>query len=96
MVTFFNFVAVFGVQGFVVTFYCSILGGVDASSIKWSNKRNLITVDSSKYCTSSNGLQISNIMSQDKLMEHTSAFSIMQGIKAENLSLLLTFMCWVG
>ena len=50
----------------MVTIYCSIPGGVDASSIKWSHQGNSIVVDGSKYHTSSNSLRISNIMSQDE------------------------------
>ena len=60
------FVAVLGGQGSVVTIYCSIPGGVDASSIKWRHQENSIGVDRSKYHTSSNSLQISSIMSQDE------------------------------
>ena len=50
----------------MVTIYCSIPGGVDASSIKWSHQGKSIVVDRSKYHTSSNSLQISNITSQDE------------------------------
>ena len=50
----------------MVTIYCSIPGRVDASSIKWSHQGNSIVVDGSKYRTSYNSVQISNIVSQDE------------------------------
>ena len=61
-----HFEAVLGGEGSVVTIYCSIPGGVDASSIVWSHQENRIIVDGSKYHTSSNRLRISNIISKDE------------------------------
>ena len=61
-----RFVAVLGGEGSVVTIYCSIPGGVDASSIEWNHQEHRIIVDGSKYHTSSNRLRISNIISTDE------------------------------
>ena len=61
-----RFVAVLGGEGSVVTIYCSIPGGVDASSIEWNHQEHPIGVDGSKYHTSSNRLRISNIISTDE------------------------------
>ena len=55
-----------GGQGSTVTIYCSIPGGVEATSIQWSHEGEGIAADGSKYYTSSTRLQINNIISEDE------------------------------
>ena len=87
--------AVLGGQGSTVTIFCSISGGVEATRIEWNHKGKGITADDSKYYTSSNRLQVSNIIPEDEgtyqCLIHDARNGIQHRVNAACLYVLGTF-----